>query len=87
MKKVKINPGSIVISSGKVNKQDMLETIVTVNTTDKPRHKAVYGIYSHFEENMLLLMESKKRLLILMEILLIIQIIKLKRLKHTILLH
>lgn len=47
-----VKPGSIIISSGKVIKRDMLETVVTVNTTDVPKHKAVYGIYSHFEENM-----------------------------------
>ena len=77
----------IVVITGKVNKNnDMIDTMVTVNTTDKPRIRQ-FMVFIHILRENMVLMESKKRLLILMEILLIIQIIKLKRLKHTILLH
>ena len=47
-----IKPGMIVVSTGKVRKDDMIDTVVTVNTSNIALNKAVYGIYSHFEENM-----------------------------------
>ena len=46
-----IQPGMIVISTGTVRKDDLLDTIVTVNTCNVAMNKTVYGIYSHFEEN------------------------------------
>ena len=55
-----IEPGMIVISTGKVRKDGMVETVVTVNTTNQTKHKAVYGIYSHFEENIVSNGEKEK---------------------------
>ena len=41
----------IVVSTGNVKKESVVDTIVTVNTSNVAMNKAVYGIYSHFEEN------------------------------------
>ena len=46
-----IQPGMIVVSTGTVRKDDLIDTVVTVNTSNVAMNKTVYGIYSHFEEN------------------------------------
>ena len=48
---LRIEAGMIVVSTGNVKKESVVDTIVTVNTSNVAMNKAVYGIYSHFEEN------------------------------------
>lgn len=45
----KLEPGSIVVTTGISEKQDLLNSIVTVESSTLPYQKTVYGVYSHTE--------------------------------------
>jgi hypothetical protein len=46
---VNVKPGMCMISSGKVIKKSLLNTIVSCEPSTKANDKRIYGIYSHYE--------------------------------------
>ncbi len=46
---VRLEPGMLMVSTGKVNKQSMLDTIVDCRVSSQANDKRVYGVYSNCE--------------------------------------